>query len=294
MISIFDMVKRINQRTVSKKTLESLAYAGAFDCFPHLHRAQYFHITPGDTVNGLEKIIRFGNVVQAQNVQHSNTLFGGSSSDYEVQPPKIANCEPWSLTELLDHEKEVTGMFISGHPLDHFKFEINHYGILNLAEFNEVKEALSLQANPGKPFRLAGLVIDAQHRVTKTGKQFGSFTIEDYSGKSEFILWSEDYARYSNYLEKGKNIFITGFFKARYNRAEFEFKVEKMFMLESIKPLLTKQLVIDLDARHLNDNMVKFIEKNIKKHPGKAGLKFNVQESKTNAKISLYTHGERI
>ncbi len=59
-------------------------------------------------------------------------------------------------------------MFMSGHPLDHFKFEINHYGILQLAEFNEVKDAVSLQANPGKSFRLAGLVIDAQHRVTKT------------------------------------------------------------------------------------------------------------------------------
>ena len=233
-----------------------------------MHRAQYFYIAPGDTTTGLEKIIRFGNVVQAQNVQHSNTLFGDSSAGYEVQSPKIPNCEPWSLTELLDHEKEVTGMFMSGHPLDHFKFEINHYGILNLAEFNEIKEAVSLQANPGKSFRLAGLVIDAQHRVTKTGKQFGSFTIEDYSGKSEFILWSEDYARFSNYLEKGKNIFMTGFFRTRYNKAEFEFKVDKMILLESIKPLLTKQLVIDLDARHLNENMVKFLEKNIKKHPG--------------------------
>jgi DNA polymerase III subunit alpha len=253
-----------------------------------LHRAQYFYVAPGDSTTGLEKIIRFGNVVQAQNVQHSNTLFGGSTG-YEVQTPKIQNCEPWSLTELLDHEKEVTGMFMSGHPLDHFKFEINHYGILNLAEFNEVKEAVSLQANPGKSYRLAGLVIDAQHRVTKTGKQFGSFTIEDYSGKSEFVLWSEDYARYSNYLEKGKNIFITGFFKTRYNRPEYEFKVDKMLLLESIKPLLTKQLVIELDARHLNEKMVRFFEKNIKQHPGKASLKFNVQESKTNAKITLYS-----
>jgi DNA polymerase-3 subunit alpha len=254
-----------------------------------LHRAQYFYIAPGESVTGLEKIIRFGNVVQAQNVQHSNTLFGGTSAGYEVQSPKIGNCEQWSLTELLDHEKEVTGMFMSGHPLDHFKFEINHYGILSLADFNEVKDAVVLQANPGKSFRLAGLVIDAQHRVTKNGKQFGSFTIEDYSGKSEFILWSEDYARFSNYLEKGKNIFMTGYFKTRYNRPEFEFKVEKMLLLESIKGLLTKQLVIDLDARHLNDHMVKFLEKNIRKHPGKTSLKFNVQESKTNAKISLYS-----
>ena len=287
--SIFDLVKRVNQRTVNKKTLESLAYAGAFDCFPELHRAQYFFIAPGDTSTGLEKIIRFGNVVQAQNVQHSNTLFGDSGADFEVQSPKIPNCEAWTLTELLNHEKDVTGMFMSGHPLDHFKFEINHYGIINLADFNEVKEAVTLQSNPGKNHRLAGLVIDAQHRVTKTGKQFGSFTLEDYSGKSEFILWSEDYARFSNYLEKGKNIFMTGYFKARYNRAEFEFKVDKMMLLESIKSLLTKQLVLDLEARHLNEQMIRFVEKNLKKHPGKSSLKFNILESKTNHRISMYS-----
>jgi DNA polymerase-3 subunit alpha len=287
--AIFDLIKRINQRTVNKKTLESLAYAGAFDCFPELHRAQYFYIAPGDASTGLEKIIRFGNVVQAQNVQHSNTLFGDTGADFEVQTPKIPNCEPWTLTELLNHEKDVTGMFMSGHPLDHFKFEINHYGIINLADFNEIKEAVTLQANPGKTYRLAGLVIDAQHRITKTGKQFGSFTLEDYSGKSEFILWSEDYARFSNYLEKGKNIFMTGYFKARYNRAEFEFKVDKMMMLESIKPILTKQLVLDLEARHLNEHMIRFVEKNMKQHPGKSSLKFNILESKSNHRISLYT-----
>ncbi|HVY76781.1 MAG TPA: DNA polymerase III subunit alpha, partial [Puia sp.] len=287
--SIFDMVKRINQRTVNKKTLESLAYAGAFDCFPELHRAQYFHIAPGDSVTGLEKIIRFGNVVQAQNVRHSNTLFGDSGIDLQVQPPKITACEHWTLTELLDHEKEVTGMFMSGHPLDHFRFEIDHYGITTLSDFNEIKEALTLQSNPGKHYRLAGLVIDAQHRVTKTGKQFGSFTLEDYSGKSEFILWSEDYARFSNYLEKGKNIFMTGFFKPRYNREEFEFKVERTMLLESIKPALTRQVVIDLEARHLREEMISFMDKNIRRHPGKSGLKFNILESRSDYRISLYT-----
>ena len=66
-------------------------------------------------------------------------------------------------------------MFMSGHPLDHFKFEISHYGITNLQDFNEIKEAVTLQANPSKNYRLAGLVVDAQHRVTKTGSNFGSF-----------------------------------------------------------------------------------------------------------------------
>jgi len=288
--TIFDMIKRINQRTVNKKTLESLAYAGAFDCFAGIHRAQYFFMPQGDTSTGLEKIIKFGNVYQTNSTQNSNSLFGELTMP-EIAVPKLPPCEPWTLTELLDHEKDVTGMFMSGHPLDHFKFEITHYGITRLGEYNEIKDALGLQANPGKSYRLAGLVVDAQHRISKTGKQFGSFTIEDYTGKTEFMLWSEDYARYSNYLEKGKNLFITGAFRLRFNKTEYEFKIERMMLLESIKPILTKQVIMDVEARYINEEMVQFMEKNIKKYPGKSLLKFNVLEPKSSCKVSMYTMG---
>jgi len=288
--TIFDMIKRINQRTVNKKTLESLAYAGAFDCFNGFHRAQFFFTPPGDTSTGLEKIIKFGNVYQTNATQTTNSLFGDLAMP-EIAVPKLPICEPWTLTELLDHEKDVTGMFMSGHPLDHFKFEITHYGITQLGEYNEIKDALGLQANPGKTYRLAGLVTDAQHRVSKTGKQFGAFTIEDYTGKTEFMLWSEDYARYSNYLEKGKNLFITGAFRLRFNKTEYEFKIERMMLLESIKPILTKQVIMDVEARFVSEEMVLFMEKNLKKYPGKSQLKFNILEPKSRSRISMFTMG---
>ncbi|HEY4335086.1 MAG TPA: DNA polymerase III subunit alpha, partial [Puia sp.] len=289
--SIFDMIKRINQRTVNKKTLENLAYAGGFDCFKELHRAQYFHVAQGDTATGLEKIIKFGNVYQTNSNQTSNSLFGELTMP-EIATPKILPCEPWSLTELLDHEKDVTGMFMSGHPLDHFKFEITHYGITQLGEYNEIKDAVGLQSNPGKPYRLAGLVVDAQHRVSKNGKQFGVLTIEDYTGKAEFMFWSEDYTRYSNYLEKGKNVFLAGGFKQRFNTGQFEFKVDRMMLLESIKPILTKQVIVDVEARFVNEAMVQFMEGNVKKYPGKSGLKFNIVETKSHARVSLFSMGQ--
>lgn len=287
-VSVFDMIKRINQRAVNKKTLENLVYAGAFDCFREMHRAQYFNIATGETIPAIEKIIRFGNIYQTNASGSTNTLFG----DFEmpdVVPPKIPNCEPWTLTELLEHEKDVTGMFMSGHPLDHFKFEIQHYGITKLGEFNEIKEAITLQPNPGKSFRLAGLVVEAQHRVTKTGRQFGSFFIEDYTGKSEFMLWSDDYVKYSQFLEKGKNLFITGSFRQRFNKSEFEFKVEKITMLENIKQTLTRQLVMELEARLVNEKLMSFLQENVKKHPGRTGLKFMITEPRMNARVSLFS-----
>jgi len=288
--SVFDLVKRNNQRALNKKTLESLTYAGAFDCFKEFHRAQYFHLPQGEMRNNLERIINYGQAMQGMSASNTNTLFGDLPAVMDIPTPKIAPCEPWSLTELLEHEKEVTGMFMSGHPLDHFKFEIRHYGLTNMQEFNEIKEAVTLQSNPHKIYRLGGLVVDAQHRVTKTGRNFGSFALEDFSGKSDFFLWSDDYVKYSNYLEKGKNLFITGFFKPRYGReGEFEFKITNVLLLESIKQLLTRQLVINVEARHVKEDLIRFLEKNMKRYKGKSGLKITIQEPKEKIKVSLFS-----
>jgi DNA polymerase-3 subunit alpha len=287
--NIFDFMKRVHQRVVNKKTLESLTYAGTFDCFREFHRAQYFFMPQGDTSTGMEKIIRYGNIYHTQTAGNANTLFGNLPAVMEVPTPKIPNCDPWTLTELLNYEKEVTGMFMSGHPLDHFRFEIKHYGITTLQEFNEIKESISLQPNPGKHFRLTGLAIDAQHRVSRQGKNFGALTIEDYSGKCEFMLWSEDYNRFRNYMEKGTNLFISGYFKQRFNQAAFEFKIEKILLLETIKQSLTKQVVIDVEARHVNEKLIHFFENNFKTHPGRSGVKFNIIEPKEKLRVSLLT-----
>jgi len=285
---IYDFITRVNQRTVNKKSIESLVYSGAFDCFPVMHRAQYFFTPPGDSMNGIERIIRFGNVVQTNKTQSSNSLFGDSVMP-EIAPPKIMNCEEWTLTEKLDYEKEVTGIFMSGHPLDHFKFELKYYGIMQLSDFNEIKEAPQLQ-NPNRTYRIAGLVIDAQHRVTKTGRNFGSLVIEDFSGKTEMMLWSDDYMRFKDYLDKGKNVVVTGYFKQRFNSDQYEFKPNSITLLETLKQSLTAKLEFNLEAASLTKDFVSFVTENIKANPGKAMLRFNVIEPKENLKIGMYTY----
>ncbi len=286
---IFDFIKRVNQRTVNKKSLESLVYGGGFDCFKEYHRAQYFHVMAGDTVNTLERIINFGNRFQANVQSNTNTLFGESMM-MDIPTPKIQNCEEWTLTEKLDHEKEITGIFISGHPLDHFRFEMKHYKITPLAEFNEFKEAILLHANPFQQFRLAGLVTAHNQRVTKTGKQFGICMIEDYGGNTEFALFGEDYVKFKDHFTPGSVVFITGTFKTRWNKADdFEFKINSVLLLETVKRTMTKQVVVDIEPRFLTEEMVSFVERNVKKNPGKSNLKFNLYEPKENWKIGMYT-----
>ena len=281
---VYDIVKRVNLRSVNKKSMESLAYSGAFDCFKDIHRAQYFYQVPGDSP-GMEKILKFGSIYQSQSANSANTLFGDLQMP-EIVPPKLPICAPWQLIEQLDFEKEVTGMYMSGHPLDNFKFELKHYNITSLADYNEVKNAVG--AIPTfKQFRLAGLVIDAQHRLTKTGKNFGVLHIEDFSGKSEFMLWSEDYVKYTNYLEKGMIVLIEGAFKQRYNSDQYEFKIAKLHLLETVKSSLTKEVIIDIPPQFIDEDFVTFIDKNVRNYPGRTAIKFNISDPVQNHKISM-------
>ena len=283
---VFDLVKRVNLRAVSKKSLESLIHGGAFDCFKEMHRAQYLYQAPGD-ISSLEKIVKFGSVFQTQAANTSNTLFGDLQMP-EIIAPKLSPCAPWQLIEQLDFEKEVTGMYISGHPLDNFKFELKHYNIIPLQEYNEVKNAVGIVPH-SRQFRMAGLVIEAQHRLTKTGKNFGVLHLEDFSGKAEFMLWSEDYVKYSNYMEKGRILLIEGAFKQRFNSDQYEFKIMKLHLLETVKAALTKSVNIEVSPQFIDENFVSFVQDNVKNHPGNTTLKFTINDPVEKRKISLRT-----
>lgn len=287
-----DFIKRVLSRSVNKKSLESLAYSGTFDCFPEYHRAQFFHVADGDRTNGLEKLINYAQALQNINTGTTNTLFGDLPSAMQVPVPKITVCEEWTLTEKLDHEKDITGMFMSGHPLDHFSFEMRHYQFTPINDFNEVRDTLSVNLNQlGRIFKLAGLVTEVQHRMTKTGKNFGSFVIEDFTGKTDFILWSEDYIKFQNYLEVGQKIFLTGSFRNRYNQPNaFEFKITNMSLLETVKQNQTRSIEISMHPSKLDQEILEFVEKNLKQNPGRASLKFNFVEPKEQLVASVRTY----
>lgn len=286
--NIFDFITRVNQRAVNKKSLESLANSGTFDCFTELHRAQYFHIPDGDRTSGIEKIIGYGQVQNDLSKGTTNTLFGDLGKAMDVPPPKIAPCEPWTLIEKLDNEKDVTGMYMSGHPLDNYKFEMKHYGIMHLNDFVDIKDSQTLtQANLNKTIKLAGLVVDAQHRTTKTNRAFGILKIEDFTGNTEIALWSENYQKYQHYLEKGKSLLVQGYFKQNWKGDGYEFAVTNICLLETAKTTLTKSLELNIHPSTIDENMIAFIQKNIKQNPGNVSLKFNVIEPVENIKLTM-------
>jgi DNA polymerase-3 subunit alpha len=248
--------------------------SGTFDCFPEMHRAQFFYMPEGDASNGLEKIVRFGNIWQNQSTSSQNTLFGDLAMVQEIPPPRIPDCPPWSLTEILDKEKEVTGMFLSGHPLDHYRFELKYYGIMAINDFTEFKGAIELQKSPNQPLKIAGLVTSSQHKISRAGKKYGSITLEDFSGKVEITLFGDQYIKFSNYFTAGTCIHVKGSYEKWESRNEWNFRVNEICLLETIKKAFTKQVQLTFQAGTINVDQVSFLQENMKKNPGKSRLKF--------------------
>jgi DNA polymerase-3 subunit alpha len=288
-LSIYDMVKRVNQRTVNKKSLESLAMSGTFDCFPALHRAQYFFQPEGDSSSGLEKIIRYGNIWQNQTGSNQNTLFGDLSIVQEIPPPRIPECAPWSLTEILDKEKEVTGMFLSGHPLDHYRFELKYYGIVPINDYNDFKEGIESHPNPSQTFKMAGLVTSSQHKISRAGKKYGSLTIEDFSGRVEITLFGDQYVRFSNYFTAGTCIHVKGSFEKWESRNEWNFRVAEICLLETIKRAFTRQVQLIIQPGTIKPEFVEFFKLNMKKYPGKSRLKMTFIDQVEKIKVQMKT-----
>jgi DNA polymerase-3 subunit alpha len=283
---IYELVRRANQRTVNKKTLESLVMAGAFDSYPEIHRAEYFHIGPGEMLTNLERIIKYGQSVSANANTMLNSLFGDAMMP-EIALPKLYPTEPWTLTQKLEREKEMIGIYISAHPLDNFQFEFDYYNFTPLQD-------LHLDQNKKRSLRIAGYISSVQHQMSKKGTMYGRFKLVDFNGEHDFMIFKDDYIKFKDMLVNDNKVLINGQFQARWgNEADLEFKIHSMILLENVKKTMTKRLNIQVDIDKVNEAFVLML----KNHAEKAGiteLGIKIADYDTGEKVSLITPSRKI
>ena len=278
--SIFDLTKRIDLRSANKKAFESLALAGGFDSFEEVHRAQYFYQNNGESPF-LEKAIRYGSNHQEQENSSQGSLFGGEAA-IEIPEPQIPDCEPWGRMEKLSKEKEVVGIYLSGHPLDEFKFEIKNFCTARVKDLNN----LELAMKRGE-MRMAGIVTEAQHRITKTGKPFGILVLEGYEENFRFMLFSDDYIKFKGYLTQGWFLFVKGKVQKRQWNDELEFKISGIELLSDLKDKMAKHINIKLDYEAVDEGMVDWMNELGQEKLGKCTLGFQLVDRKNKNVIQL-------
>ncbi len=275
--SIFDMMRRLSMKSVNKKVMESLVLGGALDCFEDVDRSQYF--TPSDKYDSLlEHALRYGNAYRSQKAQASNSLFGESDEVLIPEPP-VPDCHPWPLIEKLNREKEVTGIFVSGHPLDDYRVEIENFMTCTLDRVDRFYHHNAI--------KLGGLVTRATHRISKNGNGWGIFEISDYNSNLEFKLFGEDYQKFKHLLEEGKAIFIRAKFQKSWRGEEMELKPLEVKLLEGIAESLTESVTLKVPVGTLTDELIDQLDELCQLHKGGHRLKLELYDLSSRLKVPM-------
>ena len=266
--SIFDFSKRVNLRVCTKKAFESLAFAGGFDSFKGVHRAQYFQEDNSGRLF-LENVMRFGASHQESENSSQVSMFGESTGT-KMPEPEIPKATEWSSMYKLKREKEVVGIFISGHPLDDFRIEVDAFCNGNISMLNALEE------NQGKDILIAAIVGDAEHRITKNGDPFGTLILEDYTDSAKLFLWRENYLKFKHFLVPGTFVAIKGRIEKPPRRAELEFNISTIDLLQNLKESKASSVNVKVATKDLDQVMITDLFKIFNAYEGKCNLNFMI------------------
>ncbi len=268
---IFDFAKRVNQRSVNKKTFECFALSGAFDCFQDIHRRQYIFSTNGEP-SLIEKAIKYAGKSQQEELSAQVSLFGASTGTV-LPKPKVEAIEPFSELEKLNLEKEVVGIYISGHPLDHFRFEISAFCNAMCNQLNDFEKIENQEK------KVCGIVTSVEHRTTKTGRPFGKFTLEDYSGSCTFTLFGDQYQKYKGFMSQGWFLFVEGSVQRNtWGQMNLEFQIRNILGLHDLAEKHVQGIVIKLPLPAVTQEVIHALEKIGRQNPGKTTLYVHVAD----------------
>jgi DNA polymerase-3 subunit alpha len=290
--NIFDFITRVNLRTVNKKTLESLAYAGGFDCFTEYNRAQYFAVEPGGNGTFIEKLIRYANNFHADTAPN---LFSNSGGGGEIIKPKAAEVEPWDDLTKLRYEQEVVGFYISGHPLDTFRLELDNFCNGTLDELMVIQEGERAPKHFGKDISVGGIVTSVMERMSKNGNPFIIFKIEDYKGSVEMLLGGEDCVKFKNYLEVGRFLYIKGKIQNRWKQEDqFEFKISSIQLLTEIRDKMCRKIRINLTLDQIDAEFIALLNETFSNNPGPCPVNMTVKDPESHLEVEMVLRNYRV
>ncbi len=281
-MSIYDLMRRVNLRSANRKALESLAYAGAFDGFPKSHRAHYFHSAGEGKPTFMETLVRYGQQNQDGADSAQVNMFGEADDAAGIPEPTLPAIDPWSALEQLHYEKEVIGFYLSGHPLDDHRLEIKYLCNTTLPDLKDL-DRLS-----GRDLTFAGIVTKAEHRIAKSGKPFGSLSLEDHHGTHEFMFFSEDYMKFKLYLQTGALLLVKGKAMARTwgrDEGQMELKVYNIDLLGDAREKYITKLNLMVDADRMSEVSVRELGSLLQAAPGKCKVNVILNSPSTNTTV---------
>lgn len=200
--SLRDFIERMSGRELNKRAIENLIKAGALDQIAGNRR---------------QKLMVYAEIVDAVNQEKKNAMTGQMSlfdliSDeekeaYEIQMPKV---EEYSKEELLSFEKEVLGVYISGHPLEEYEERWRKNITARTVDFQIDEELGTSKAGDGEIAVIGGIITNKTVKYTRNNKVMAFLTIEDLVGTVEVVVFPNDYEKNVQKMEEDSKVFIRG------------------------------------------------------------------------------------
>ncbi|MEK0338082.1 MAG: hypothetical protein QQN41_11675, partial [Nitrosopumilus sp.] len=269
-IDIFDVSSRVDFRSLNKKVLESLIKAGAMDSLIGT-RAQMFA--------SIDNALKYGHQRQDDASSEQVGLFDMSKSaenDVVVKPP-LPIVEEWSEQESLDHEKEVLGLYLSGHPLLKYADDLEEFSNFDFSEKIPVRSIDKIQ--------IGGIIRDLRLHYDRKNNQMAFFNLDCLGGQAEILAFSDTYERYKNLMEDNKIVFVQGKPTDRSDFSDLKLIVDRIVPLENCRELLSRRVNIRLTPESAEQIDLERLHSLAKLYRGSCSLIFHISNGQLRQRI---------
>lgn len=296
---IFDFAERIAPvNNIGKKIIESLAYVGAFDSFPEITRPQFFmENSRGDIF--VDALMKYAQKLQTDQFDSQNSLFGGLEESVKPTPPEIPASREYNKMEFLKKEKELVGKYLSAHPLDMYKFEIENFVKQTLSQIQELEaESGSRPDLAGKELYVAAIVSKVAKKMGKD-KPFMDVEFEDYSGSYSHRLFSKDYEKYMSYMQEGNILYIKfalvpPFIKNDDKQEKpkvlpCKLRIKRVALLANTKEEFVKGISVTIPVTRFNADFNKALVNALKSNKGEKTLNLHVIDYVNKMQVKFFS-----
>ncbi len=226
--SFFDFCQNVDNRIVNKRCIESLIFAGAFDSISK-DRARLFA--------AVEDALSYANKLKNSKVTVGNSLFGGMEEEFKTIEPKLPQSKAWAQKYQLAKEREVIGFYVSEHPLRKYELDYKSFTTIHLGE-TEALENLDV-------VRVGGVITGLKTKMDKSGNNMAFFTLDDFSGSCEAIMFSKTYDKFQKLVGEEECIFIVG--KTESSGDSIKLQIEEAYSSLEIREKLMRSIKVYLD-----------------------------------------------
>jgi DNA polymerase-3 subunit alpha len=252
--TLCEMCERVDGRSINRKVLEALIKSGACDCLGQNRATLYSQI---------ERTLARAASVIADRQSGQSSLFGAFEDRSSSRLESVATLPEWSEHEMLAHEKELLGFYVTGHPLTPFVPILEKYSLHNTAALAQLQSR--------SVTRIGGMIAAVQNGISKkSGKPYSMVTLEDLEGSVQILCMNENYEKHRELLVQSKAILVIG----EVNTGDDKPKIfpQEIMPLEDAPRRFTKQVHLRLHIAHLNPEKLQSIHELVAVYPGKCPL----------------------